>query len=318
MNSKDKIKQLRKIIEESLDSYIDRDYVFLDLPYHPNVGDTLIAMAAKNYLKRFPYKCLYYSSEFTFDNREIPNDILIIFNGGGNFGDLWQNYTDFRNSIIRKYPQNRYLILPQSVMYMDDKNLKADLNLFSSCPNITICARDQQSFSFLKKHFVKNNILLVPDMAFYADDNVFPLSNKKGKILFLRRDDKEFVDSPKYSIVPRESEIHDWPTLEKTTIPYFVNSQILKICNMIEKYINPKVAWKIRDLYWQKILHPYNVRSGFKFVGQYETVYTTRLHVAIISVLLGKKIYFFDNSYHKNSALYNTWLQDADNLQLVV
>ena len=317
MNSKDKVKQLRRRIEESLDSYIDRDYVFLDLPYHPNVGDTLIAMAAKSYLKRFPFKCLYYSSEFTFDNREISSDVLIIFNGGGNFGDLWQNYTDFRNSIIRKHPQNHYLILPQSVMYIDEKNLEADVDLFSSSPNITICARDQQSFNYLKKHFVKNNILLVPDMAFYAEWDIFKSSRSTNRILFLRRNDKEFVENPKYSIVPKESEIHDWPTMEKTTFPYFIHRIILKICFILEKYISRKVAWRIRDWYWQKILHPYNVRSGFEFVGKYGTVYTTRLHVAIISVLLGKKTYFFDNSYHKNSALYNTWLQDADNIQLV-
>lgn len=317
MNSKDKVKQLRKIIEESLDSYIDRDYVFLDLPYHPNVGDTLIAMAAKNYLKRFPYKCLYYSSEFTFDNRSIPSDILIIFNGGGNFGDLWKNYTDFRNSIIRKYPRNHYLILPQSVMYLDENNLDADIALFSSCPNITICARDQQSYDFLKKHFVKNNILLVPDMAFYSDQSFFKSSKSSNRVLFLRRYDKEFVENSKYSIVPKESEIHDWPTMEKKTIPYYIYSLIYIISDVIEKYVNPLFTWRLRDWYWQKVLHPYNVRSGFKFVGKYGKVYTTRLHVAIISVLLNKKTYFFDNSYHKNSALYNTWLQDVDNIQLI-
>ena len=44
-----KINVLRQILEERLLPLVDRDYVFLDLPYHPNVGDTLIAFAARHF-----------------------------------------------------------------------------------------------------------------------------------------------------------------------------------------------------------------------------------------------------------------------------
>ena len=317
MKHNKKIEELRSLIEKQLDSYIDRDYVFIDLPYHPNVGDTLIAMAAKNYLKRFKYKCLYYSSEFTFDNRYIAPNTLIIFNGGGNFGDLWQNYTVFRNMIIKKYPKNHFLILPQSVYYLDEKNLKEDVEVYSKCPYITICARDRQSFDFLKQHFVNNNVLLVPDMAFYSDLSLFKPVHNTNQILFLKRNDKEFVENAGYVIVPQNCEVHDWPTLEQTTVPYWINRQLNRFCKYVVRPFSQKLAWRIKDIYWQKILHPYNIKSGFNFVNRYDTVYTTRLHVAIIAFMLGKDVYFFDNNYHKNSALYHTWLGDADNIQLM-
>lgn len=314
MTSNEKVKQLKALIEQALDPLFDRDYVFLDLPYHPNVGDTLIAMAAKNYLSRFKFRCLYYSSEFTFDDRCISPNTLIVFNGGGNFGDLWQNYTDFRNMVIRKYPHNHILILPQSVMYSQEFNLKKDIELYSSCTHITICARDVQSYRFLKENFRKNQILLVPDMAFYTDEKYLHRVIGNKKLLFLKRADKEFVENQNYSIVPTEADVHDWPTMERMTFPYWVSYKIMGINNRFIKYFSRVLARKIEDFYWQKVLHPYNVRSGMKFVSQYDTIYTTRLHVAIIGVLLGKKIFFFDNSYHKNSALYKTWLQDLDNI----
>ena len=53
---------LCQLLEDRLLPLIDRDYVFLDLPYHPNVGDTLIAFAAKRLLKKSPFKCRYWSS----------------------------------------------------------------------------------------------------------------------------------------------------------------------------------------------------------------------------------------------------------------
>lgn len=317
MTPKEKIKQLRTLIEQALDPQINNDYVFLDLPYHPNIGDTLISMAAKNFLSRFNYRCLYYSSEFTFDDRNISPDTLIIFNGGGNFGDLWQNYTDFRNMIIKKYPHNHFLILPQSVTYSSSTKLKEDVDLYSSASHITICARDNQSYDFLKKNFVKNNILLVPDMAFYTDNKYLVISHNTGRILYLKRNDKEFVNSSLYSVIPKNAEVHDWPTMEVLTAPYWLLKQIKRFNYWCIRHISIKLSWRIIDLYWQIVLHPYNVKSGIKFVNHYDIIYTTRLHVAIISVLLGKKTYFFDNSYHKNSALYNTWLNDVDCIELI-
>ena len=64
------------------------------------------------------------------------------------------------------------------------------------------------------------------------------------------------------------------------------------------------------DWYAQCFLLPALVRAGVEFVSRYRYVYTTRLHVMILSVLLGKECTFFDNTYGKNSAFYETWLKD--------
>lgn len=302
-------------IEESILPLIDCDYVFLDLPYHPNVGDTLIAMAAKLLLSRSGHRCLYYSSEFTFDHRDISEETLIIFNGGGNFGDLWRNYSVFRNMVLKKYPKNHYLIMPQSVYYQDTNNLCNDIQLYSSLGSrITICARDEKSYVFLKTHFTNNTILLVPDLAFYTEKSFFVSQTGNNRILFLKRNDSEFISHSKYDIVPEKAEIHDWPTLEKY---WWIQNKYTRIKKLTHKDWYPNFLLHFEDRIWQKYILPYNLRSGIRFVNQYDIIYTTRLHVAILGALLDKKVYFFDNSYGKNSSLYNTWLKDCPNIELI-
>ena len=70
---------IKQTIEKRLLPLVDRDYVFIDLPYHPNVGDILIAFAAKNILRESPYRCLYSSSGYSFDNRTMEAAILVIY-----------------------------------------------------------------------------------------------------------------------------------------------------------------------------------------------------------------------------------------------
>jgi len=317
MDNKIIVDRLRKLIEESLIPLIKKDYVFLDLPYHPNVGDTLIAMGAMELLSKTGRKCLYKSSEFTYDGRSLEKDTLIVFNGGGNFGDLWMPYTRFRNQIISKYPNNQILIMPQSVWYSKKENLNLDKSIYDNCPNITICARDEQSFDFLLKNFENNNVLLIPDLAFYTSPSLLIQRESTGRTLFLRRDDKEYVDSTRYSAVPNIAEVHDWPTLEKGDDTYKIYYLFNEVNARFEKYVNKRIAWKLKDLYWQKKLLPYNVKKGIEFVNNYDVIYSTRLHVAVLGFLLNKQVFFFDNNYGKNSALFNTWLHESDKIKML-
>ena len=59
------------------------------------------------------------------------------------------------------------------------------------------------------------------------------------------------------------------------------------------------------------------IAQGVEFVSQYKNIYTTRLHVAILSILLNKPFFFFDNSYGKNSSFFDTWLFDLDNVEFI-
>ena len=188
MTSQEKIQQLKGCIYNSLVHLIDGDYVLLDVPYYTNIGDTLIWEGTKHFLKEIPHKCLYTASVETYRYRPLPPDTVILLQGGGNFGDLWRRHQDLRLEIIRAYPNNKIIILPQTVFYKDDAVFQDDAKIFNSHNNLYICVRDTVSFEYLQQSLTCN-LLLVPDMAFYISSKLLKKYSKKegDRTLFLKR-----------------------------------------------------------------------------------------------------------------------------------
>lgn len=155
MNSSEKIEILKSRIEEVLRPLIDRDYVLLELPYYENIGDILIWEGERHFLEKLPYRCLYKASLFSYDsNYVIPTDAIILLQGGGNFGDVWKRSQKFRLQIIEKYAKNRIIIFPQTVFYEDEAVFQEEARRMAEHKQLTICARDQQSFDLDRKSVV--------------------------------------------------------------------------------------------------------------------------------------------------------------------
>ena len=49
-----------------------------------------------------------------------------------------------------------------------------------------------------------------------------------------------------------------------------------------------------------------------RFLSKYEYIYTTRLHGAILALLLGKRFFLINNNYGKNKNFFETWLKEKD------
>lgn len=312
MKVTEKTSQLKRIIAELLTPLINGDYVLLDVPYYTNIGDTLIWEGTREFLKTLPHKCLYTASVETYKYRPLPKNTVILLQGGGNFGDLWRKHQEFRQDVIKAYPNNRIIILPQTVFYNDDSIFAEDAKILNSHNDLHICARDTKSLDYLKKA-LSCNLLLVPDMAFCISQKTLDRYKQKetNKALFLKRNDQELCEYDFTSYIKETNgqlHIGDWPTMEKE----------FKTKVYLDKLVfRRKRLKRIPDIYADLIFRPFQVRKGIEFVSQYKKVYTTRLHVAILSVLLDKEIIFFDNSYGKNSSFYETWLKDIEKLKFV-
>ena len=309
------INHLREKIQKELTPIVDNDYVYLDLPYHHNIGDTLIWEGTREFLKTVPYKCLYYASKDSFRYRKLPKNVIILLHGGGNFGDLYRLHSEFRKKIIKLYPDNKVVILPQTVFYEDMSLLQSDVDFYAAHPNVTICAREQVSFNFLTENF-KNQILLLPDMAFYLDLKKYKVFEDENRVLYLKRTDKELVNANMVKI-PANSEQHDWPTYENhygefDMVERFTHLLriIFKICGLRDRILARLEDWK-RNWYYRRKY----VQMGVSFLSPYHTIYTTRLHVLILGVLLAKKIYLINNTSGKVVNFYNTWLNELDSIK---
>lgn len=311
MKSTEKKVQLHRIIEDQLSSLITGDYWLLNVPYHPNVGDTLIWQGELDFLKKFPYKCKGMCSFYSPIPKGIDKDDLILIHGGGNFGDLWELPQEWQMSVVQSYPNNKIVFLPQTVWFEKVENLKECASQLSKHNDITICARDNYSYQILSKNFT-NNILLVPDMAFCIDTSKWKRHPIQNELLLLKRDDRELKTSK--SLVKLEESngitITDWQT-------FYEDSWQKRWFRRIKKYF--PMFPILYDKYAYFIFRPYLIKSGIELISSHNKIYSTRLHAIILSILLGREsdMYWFDNSYGKNKNFYDTWLNDVKGLTFV-
>lgn len=321
MTFREKIESLNSLIEEVLTPLIDNDYVLWECPYYCNIGDILIWEGELEFLKKVNYKRLGINSMDTCNFPELSAETIILLQGGGNFGDFWRTAQDFRLKVCQRYPSNRIIIFPQTIFYEEKRLLDADAQIMSEHKDLTICVRDTSSYQLVKQHF-KNKVLLLPDMAFcISQERLKPFLKTEGKKnLLLKRVDKEMATCPLNTFSDIETDISDWPTYEKKDFATLLFDK----ANQINRYISrTSFLFMIRPLsnriinYWAiTVYRRHLLKVGVNFLSGYKVLYTTRLHVLILGILLHKKCVVIDNFYGKNSSFYATWLEDLENVSM--
>lgn len=311
------IVELKRLIHSTLSLEITNDYILLDLPYYTNIGDTLIWEGTKEFLSTIPYRCLYATDMNFFIERKLSTETIILLLGGGNFGDKYREHTAFRKRIIKLYPRNKIIILPQSVYYKDEYNLKNDVEFYSQYHNVTICTRERFSYEFIKRNFVYNRTILVPDLAFYINIDKYNISSSFGKTLFVRRLDSELLSESDYSKVPKDADVYDWPTYYSEGLYLKTIYYIFRCLKFLSSICGRRLKNKLEDIKRNVFYRKKYVQMGVDFLSQYDTIYSTRLHVMILAVLLGKRIYIYNNETGKLANFYNTWLLDYSNINLL-
>ncbi len=325
MTTNDYIRALGEVIRRELTPRIPGDYVLLDCPYHANIGDTLIWQGELSLLTGLPGKCLGYGSLSTWLFPRLDPSVTILLHGGGNFGDLWEGVQEFRLRVIETYPENPILVFPQTVHYRDEARMRSDAARMARHRNLTICARDERSFGLLSQHFL-NTPLLLPDMAFCIDFGfmqfVATQLHPKKRPLWLQRTDLEKAGADRPAGVPAEAVRRDWPTMERTTATTWLVYKLSGLCDRLGRSGRLKtwrrMAAALANNLAKDYLSPQSTQRGIRFLCAYRDIYTTRLHGAILALLLGKEhITLIDNSYGKNSAFYNAWFRDIPTIHLL-
>jgi pyruvyl transferase EpsO len=287
------------------------------LPYYTNIGDTLIWEGTLDYLKTLPCRCLYSSSIENYKKPEIDENVIILLMGGGNFGDLWYRHQVFRKLILESFPHNRIILLPQSIYFQNEDVLKEDALAFSKHTNLIMCFRDKCSLKIANEYFQNSNNILLPDMAFCMDVSKWKKYIKpvENKILFLDRKDVEKNNDQHYDVISSNAENHDWPTMEKAVSFLTVFYKIQRVLKKTDGVFSSNLNNFVSDRVYKGIVRKYFIKKGISFLSQYSYIYTTRLHAAILSILLEKEFFFFDNSYGKNKGFYDTWLHNVETIK---
>ncbi|UIF90652.1 polysaccharide pyruvyl transferase family protein [Cupriavidus necator] len=166
---------------------------YLDYPIHLNTGDLLIMRGTEAFFSHFGIKPKIRKSVAAQSRTDgtvegiIEGSTTIVFHGGGNLGDLYPLHDNFRKLVIKRYPNNKIVILPQTIHFSSKKNLESASEIYRSHSNLHLCVRDRVSFE-LASNYLSENVYLMPDMAHFLWPLAVPRVHEgSSKTLFLMR-----------------------------------------------------------------------------------------------------------------------------------
>ena len=154
--------------------------------------------------------------------------------------------------------------------------------------------REKNSFNYLKKQNTRAKIILDHDMAFRMSPNILKeqlfLSNYDLNILKeIQNKLNKINKAPKFLRQDDESIYHSGTDLD-----------LSRCMGLSEKSSEKHI------LSWGKLM--------LCIVDTFDTIITDRLHVGVAGLLMGKNIFWLDNSYKKVSGIYQQTLKNHPNI----
>jgi len=291
----------------------DRPVVYLDYPVHLNIGDSLIEAGTEQFFKRFGYKVVGCRSAYDFGTtaqRKVPADCTILLHGGGNFGDLYPLHQEFRERVVAAYRRHRIIMLPQTLHFESPAALAACAESFAQHPDLHLCLRDELSLQTARQHF-RNPSYLVPDMAHLLWEPLAATRAKpqgKATLLFARQDKESRLISLPGAPAPQRG--LDWNDL----IGYEDKAAYYALLNLHSRRGSSGGAFSLHPLW--RLFRNRLIAKGVRFLADYETIVTNRLHMGLLGLLLGRKVTMADNSYGKLSNYHAAWLSGMSDARL--
>jgi len=291
------------VFENAIRELVDRDFVFLDVPGYFNIGDHLIYKGAMTVLGNTPYKCVYQSVVENVVDRRIPQDAVIVLNGGGNWGDVF--YTPFRNGIVERFPKNKIVFMPQTIRYYEEDRLISDAKLYASHGDLHLCVRDNRSYEILKRHFSTNHIYLLPDasVGLYGHFQKWQRKGQNQSLFIKRLDDEAAPESwnVENTVVRDCDTVLDDVHFNRMLYPY-------KGIRKIKKMTNGSDFMKgVANKYMTSVMEPFFMKRIPAYFQRFNKLYTTRLHGLLLAKLMEMPVEYQDTKYGKISGYCETW-----------
>lgn len=264
-----------------------------------NLGDVAITYAQTKYLQtQYPdAEVIDFPISKTFTGMKAlksiikPNDIITIV-GGGNTTDMYDDIEFCRQFVIKQFPQNKIISFPQTICFTETAHgkraLKKAVKVYSKHKNLTLSAREENSYNTYLELFKKNKIEFCPDIVLSLDES--DESNKRDYITMCLRSDKE----------KRISDDVQKEILNELTKKYEIRYQDTHID---KNHMSVAVREKELDKIW----------LDFK---KSKLVITDRLHGMIFCAITKTPCIAIDNSTRKVSGVYNKWLKNFSMIKL--
>lgn len=287
-----KLREDLKIILGSIPPH--SEICFFDYPVYFNIGDLLILRATEKFFADHSIRVMHRSSCFDLQlDLDINAETILVFQGGGNFGDLYPHHQQTKEKVLARFPKNRAVVLPQTVFFSDADKFEETKIALNKHQELHIYVRDQKSADRLRD--VRAKVILCPDMAHWLYP-ISPTRRIKAETLYLLREDGE------RNLGQRTMATNvDWAGL----VPLSLRERVRSIQSF---YRHPNCDEKYVDRYrtWIELVNEL-LNVAINRFSEFEVVVSSRLHGAILASLIDKNVRFIDNSYGKISSYHQSW-----------
>jgi pyruvyl transferase EpsI len=287
-----KVRRLRRSNKRAI-------FLFMS-PRYGNLGDQAIVLAelqtfadagkADNVVEVFVETLLLIKDKLP--GIITPPDIIAV-TGGGFLGAIYpQSEGIIRELVIRTYRDNKIVVLPQTYFYPNTEESRRELELSRECypghKNLTVYARELNTYGFLRENFKGVNVKSAPDMVLSLKKSEPPL-RRSGCLAILRSDIESVLSSEiRNAIIKFSAGGNIKLTFDDTCTKRFIPPG--KRRREVGDFLN-----KIK-------------RARF--------VVTDRLHGMIFCAITGTPCLALDNVSKKISGVYRDWLPDIENIVL--
>jgi pyruvyl transferase EpsO len=298
---------------------VDRPIVYLDYPVHNNVGDLLIHQGADAFLDDYGYDVLGRFSMHDFSRRGLSGEasvelkpsirdldallsrkgVVLVFHGGGNFGDIWPQFQMFREMMIERYRNTPIVILPQSIHFTSPEKRRQAARILARHKQLFIFVRDAESLSFVR-HEGGGSGEMMPDMAHQLWGRAEFASGQGAGTLVLRRRDRE-----SHGLGDNGTDHFDWDELNRGASRF-----VLRALRKWQTIDNPLRHWLPNYQLW-RIYRDHLIRRAVARFRPYDGVDTDRLHGVILGALMSKQVRYSEGSYGKLNRYAGLWLADS-------
>lgn len=275
-----------------------KEFYIFNTPLHGNLGDHAIIYAEKEFLKKqgikfFEVPTYLADRYFKYIKKYISLNAIVAITGGGFIGSQWTIEQDLVNKVLSDFWKYKIVIFPQTFYFSDDlkgkKELSKSIKVFDRVNDLTIFAREQTTYNFVKENYKKARVFLVPDIVLSLKMYKYKY-NRKGILLCFRKDVEASISIEAKTQILKEIQNYE---------------QEIKVTDTVLNYNIPIIRRK------------YEIKKKLKEFSKAQIVVTDRLHGMILCALTGTPCIILDNISHKVSGVYEKWLKNLDYIVLI-
>lgn len=300
----------REVLEQVIPS--DRGAALLDFPNHANAGDALIYLGELAYLAEMKcdvrYSCVYNTYDKSVMDDNAP-DSPILLHGGGNFGDRYKTYQQFRERVITENTTRKIVQMPQTFEFADTEFLTNTRRIYARHPDLTILIRHRSDLDRILDLFPDNRVLFCPDAAFGVG-HLQPTGPADHELVIVKRIDGESADGTDELPpgVVRDAYVDDWRPMWLSTARHWFPRSLLIVALSTRPAFRRRIAgFSQRSFERQARII---VDQAVNTLSRGHVVVTDRLHAGILGILMGKPVVLVDNANRKLSRAHRDYLAD--------